>query len=403
MNKEDETLIKTFFSSNSYANNTRILYELSLRRYSQFHQLSLEELIQEAEKEEEQGIRKRRRRIKSRITAFKVQLEEEEHKSLSTVKNYISAIRTFYDFYDVTPPKIKFPKGMSCLDKNYGRLLKREDIRKMCDAGSTRARAVIYTLALTGLSQAEMRNLTIAQLLTAASQVLKQQVNTVEEFINLEEKLNDEILTLHITREKVHHRYFTFLPPEATRQIIAYLRERISIPDGRLHPSNPKTKGKLFLTVSGNPMSVYSARMLIIRCGRNAGFQTSEEMEYSYWRGHALRKYFISTIKNKTGDSELAEWLAGHKPPYTDETYWYKDEEDIKKRYIKALEYLSIDEGRINSMESPEYREVMKHLSGVRWVLDLLDEDPIFREAAKKAWKRKRLDSNIDSKKHLYS
>jgi len=76
MNKEDETLIKTFFSSNSYANKTRILYELSLRRYSQFHQLSLEKLIEEAEKEEEQGIRKRRRRIKYRITAFKVQLEE---------------------------------------------------------------------------------------------------------------------------------------------------------------------------------------------------------------------------------------------------------------------------------------------------------------------------------------
>jgi len=34
MNKEDETLIKTFFSSNSYAKNTRILYELSLRRWA---------------------------------------------------------------------------------------------------------------------------------------------------------------------------------------------------------------------------------------------------------------------------------------------------------------------------------------------------------------------------------
>ncbi|WP_321421614.1 hypothetical protein [uncultured Methanobacterium sp.] len=52
MNKEDETLIKTFFSSNSYSENTRILYELALRRYSQFHSLNLEELIEEAENEE---------------------------------------------------------------------------------------------------------------------------------------------------------------------------------------------------------------------------------------------------------------------------------------------------------------------------------------------------------------
>jgi len=90
MNKEDDTLIKTFFSSNSYSENTRILYELALRRYSEFHSLSLEKLIEEAENEEDKDIRKRKRRIKSRVTAFKVQLEEEEHKSRSTVKNYIS-------------------------------------------------------------------------------------------------------------------------------------------------------------------------------------------------------------------------------------------------------------------------------------------------------------------------
>jgi len=119
------------------------------------------------------------------------------------------------------------------------------------------------------------------------------------------------------------------------------------------------------------------------------GFKTSEEMEYSYWRGHALRKYFISTIKNKTGDSELAEWLSGHKPAHTDETYWYKDEDDIKERYLIALKFLSIDEGRIKTIESPEYKEVMKHLAGVGWVLELLDEDPKFQEEAKKAWMRR--------------
>ncbi|BDZ68554.1 site-specific integrase [Methanobacterium ferruginis] len=390
MNKEDETLIKTFFSGNSYAKNTQTLYTLALTKYSQYHKLTLEELLTEAETEEDQGVRKRRRKIGTRITEFKSALEYMQ-KSPSTIKSYTNAIRSFYDYYDVTPPKIKFKNGSIGLEKNYGRLLKQEDIRKMCDAGDTRARAIIYTLALTGLSQAELRRIKIYQLLSAATEVLERPVKSVEEFIDLEEELNNEILTLYITREKVHHRYFTFLPPEATRQIIAYLRERVNSENEKLHPSKYHNNGLLFLSVSGNPLSNYALRILIVRCGRYAGFEsTSENRAYSYWRGHALRKYFISTFKNKTGEGELAEWLAGHKPRFTDETYWYKDIDDLKEKYMAALEYLSIENTRVKDIETKDYKEVMKNLPVVGWVLELLDDDPEFQKEAKKALNRKK-------------
>ena len=238
---------------------------------------------------------------------------------------------------------------------------------------------MIYTLALTGLSQAELRNIKIQQLLDAAGKVLGREIRTINDFIDAEDDLNHELLTVYITREKVHHRFFSFIPPEALRQIIAYLRERVNNRNEKLHPQ--VTDG-IFRKFNGDPITPYALREVVIRAGELAGFKTSQEGAYAWWRGHALRKYFISTIKNKLGDTELAEWLVGHKPDNTSSTYWYKDPEDLQKRYLQALEFLSIDGGRVLSFESREYRDVMKHLGGVKWVLELLDEDPEFQNDA---------------------
>jgi len=388
----DDKLLRTFFNSNSYAEKTRRLYTLILNNYKEYQDLSLEELLNEAEEEEDQGVKRRRRRINLRISDWKSQLEE-DGKSPHTIRSYINAVTTFYDYYDITPPKIKNKQGDIGLEQNQGRLLKKDEIKKMVDSGDARARAVIYTLALTGLSQAELRKITIHQLLQAASDVLNRQIRTVEDFIDAEDDLNHEILTIFITRSKVHHRFFTFIPPEATRNIIAYLRERLYSENENLHPT---PDGGIFVKYNGEPITSHAMREVIVRAGKSAGFQMPKAKAYAWWRGHALRKYFISTIKNKTGNMELAEWLVGHKPRYTDNTYWFKDVEDLKKSYVEALQFLSIDDGRVTDFQSKEYRDIKKYLKGVKWILELLDEDPKFRDDTKTALKRRDKNQDFD-------
>ncbi|CAI4043396.1 integrase [uncultured archaeal virus] len=381
----DDQLIQTFFNSNSYSANTRRLYTLILENYRTFQNISLEELLNEAEKEEDEGVKRRRRRINLRVSNWKANLEA-EGKSPHTIKSYVNAVIGFYDYYDITPPKIKNKQGDLGLEQNQGRLLKREEIRKMVDSGDTRTRAIIYSLALTGLSQAELRKITIQQLLQAASDALNRPIRTIEDFLDAEKDLDNEILTIYITRTKVHHRFFTFIPPEATRQIIAYLRERLHSKNTKIRPT---LEGKIFVMYDGQPITEHAMREVIVNAGEKAGFQRNKEGAFAWWRGHALRKYFVSTIKNKTGNIELAEWLIGHKPRYTDNTYWFKDVEDMKKSYIQALEFLSIDGGRVTDFQSKEYRDIMKHLDGVKWILELLDEDPKFRDDARTALKRR--------------
>lgn len=87
----------------------------------------------------------------------------------------------------------------------------------MADAGDARARAAIYTLALTGISQAELRRITVDQIMRGASDLVGRSIRTIEDLLDTEDELKNEILSVYITRDKVHHTFFMFLPAEALR------------------------------------------------------------------------------------------------------------------------------------------------------------------------------------------
>lgn len=165
----------------------------------------------------------------------------------------------------------------------------------------------------------------------------------------------DEIITLDIVRKKVNYRYMTFIPPEATKEILNYLKER-------MYGRNEKIRIRdydraLFVKRNGEDID----RDIIVtnfrRIGLEAGFK-KKDGAYSFWRAHALRKYFISTIINKLGDKVLADFLAGHKISDVDRAYWYMDPEDLKRRYMKALPYLSIDGVEVRTIEDRDYRRL---------------------------------------------
>jgi hypothetical protein len=66
-------------------------------------------------------------------------------------------------------------RGDIGLEHKSGPLLKREEIRKMVDAGDARARASDLLFSPHRLSQAELRKITIQQLLRSASDALGRQ------------------------------------------------------------------------------------------------------------------------------------------------------------------------------------------------------------------------------------
>ena len=350
----DQIVFETWVLRQGLEKSTFKTYLQCLKKYCEVTGMTPVELITEAEAEEESGIRMRNRRINLHLLKFRKALED-ENKAPSTINLYYYAIRSFYDAMDIELPRIRRPSGDICLEQNYGRLITRKELRALVSMAPPREKALIYLMALSGMAQAEARRLTIRKFLDAAGDAIGRELKTVEDLFEAEEELREEIITLDIVRKKVNYRYMTFIPPEATREIINYLKERMYGRNEKIRVRD--YEGALFVKRNGEDID----RDIIVtnfrRIGLEAGFK-KRDGAYSFWRAHALRKYFISTIINKIGDKILADFLAGHKISDVDRAYWYMDPEDLKRRYMKALPYLSIDGVEVRTIEDRDYRRL---------------------------------------------
>lgn len=351
----DENIYQEWFTKRDLSTGTRRGYRIVAEDYKLFTGKNLSELVDEAEQEEEQGLRFRKRSINKYIIGFKAHLEEKNYAP-TTLNTKMKGIFSFYLAFDIRLPKIKFPRGDICLDKNYKRPPTRENIQQMIDVSNTRDKALIYLLALSGMGGQEARNLTIKKFLESASEAIGIELENVNDLFKAEDQVLQKILTLNIVRQKVKYRYQTFIPPEASKAIISYLKERNYHNNVNNQISN--VEEPLFVTNIGNPMSRTGVGNEIKRIGKLAGFK-SDKGSYCFWRPHGLRKYFITTIIDNTRDHILADYLVGNKIDPIKRAYWIIDPKELKKNYIEALPYLSIEGCKVKSFKNPEYLELI--------------------------------------------
>lgn len=354
MVNEDQKIIEQWYLCRNVSDGTKRSYNIAIRNYTHLIKKRPTELVDEAEKEEDEGIRPRKRKVYSYLLEYKKWLEE-TGKAFGTVNLYFSAIKSFYKAFDITIPEIKLNHGDIGLEKNIGKPLTRKNIHKLVSAANHRERALIYLMALSGMGQQEARDLTIKKLISSASSAIDIDLQSVDDLLKHEEQVLKEILTLEITRKKVNYRHHTFIPPEAMREIVSYLNERCSGRNEKIRIEDENDY--VFVNNLGQKLSRDSIVTNFRRIGQQAGFK-KEDGAYAFWRSHALRKYFISTIINKIGEKTIADYMAGHKINSQDRTYWQANPEDLKNMYLKALPYLSLDKAKVKDYESDEYREL---------------------------------------------
>lgn len=352
-------LEEKWFINKNLSESTQSLYSLGLKKYCKSTGKGLNELLEEAEYEEDNINRLRNRQIDSHIPKFKKSLED-AGLAPQTIKVYVSAVKSFYKYYKITIPDVSTDVSDICLEKNEGRLLTKEDIQKMVEISPIREKTIIYLMAMTGMSQAEVRYLTIKKFLDAVSEALNKKIETVEDLFNHEKELENVVLSLLITRKKVNYRYNSFIPPEVSRNIVYYLKERIYGRNEKIRITD--VRKELFVNHDGEKLTKHSVSGNFNRIGKKLGFTASEEGAYGFWRSHGLRKYFISTIINETGDHVLADYLVGHKISAIKRAYWKADPNKLKQKYMEVLEFLSIDEIKVKSVKSKEYIELKNQL-----------------------------------------
>lgn len=331
LNVEDSMEFKEFCEIRGLAPGSIRLYKIAFNKYVSFTGLSLEELIDEAEMEEDLGTRMRKRKIKQYLTTFKMNLKK-QGLSNNTINHTMALIKSYYKENDIMLPDE--PRRKTRSDKKQPTIYDlptMEEIQKFLEYANPTYRAIATVMLSSGMSRAETISLTFNHLFKAIP--LPKPPKNMEELIDTLESMKDRILFWQIIRIKTGHHYFTFTSPEATVNIVNYLKD--------LHYHHPEYNPNLEDTLFRNnnvPITPNAVSEMFRRINQRAGLR--KVCERILVRPHSLRKYFATTLEKARMPHLTTRWLMGHDLDDTTSSYFFADPETLRADYIEVLDQI---------------------------------------------------------------
>ena len=353
MNKLEQFGIEKGMSSNTFN-----LYSACVKLYEKVNNLTLDELIEEADREEEEGIRWKKRTLKRRLLDFRKYLFE--NKSEGTANRYMGCIKSIYRHFEIELQDLPSFASKQ-IDKTY--VKKYEDIptkQELIDSyyeANNVCKCIILFASSSGLSKVDLLNLTVADFIKACDDYISED----ELLLQLEElKTQKEVIPcFEGERQKTKSRYTTFCSPESSEHIIQYLigrdakiRETYnnadddeidSLPD-RLYGSDP------LFDISYAHLS-YVFRKINNKLGLgNVG-------KYTKFRCHQLRAYQASTLLNNGLTESEVDALQGRKKDKTHRAYFVESKSKLFNKYYACVDELMLFK-KIHNIDEEAFKKV---------------------------------------------
>lgn len=203
--KKDPLIIEWFDTLNPKPNTERN-YLLAMQSFTEWVGKKPEELLTEAEQEIRAGKLMRERNIKKYLIGFRKYLQDADYAPTS-VKNYLTGVKSFYKLFDIEIPTLPRTGNKARPLEIHSKIPTKEDIQQVLTICDPVEKAIVLCGVSSGLSANELINL---------------KVGTFKKGYDPE----TEITTLPLRREKVGYDFVTFLSPEASRAVWAYLNYR---------------------------------------------------------------------------------------------------------------------------------------------------------------------------------
>ena len=313
----DKLLVKLFHDRNIKKNTIRG-YVTALKCYTSFCNMTLEELLNESLEDENNNVLLKNRHIKNHLIDFRSYLIDNNIAS-STIKNYLSKVRTFYNHYEIELPDLPPVKYDDSYVINYNDLPSKGDIEKVLDIVSLDFQALILFMMSSGTAKAETLSLTVKDFFEATSEYHSK--SSLNGFLIELSSRDDVVPTFYIKRNKTGKFYHTFCSPEATTTLVNYLKKRDNLSfDDKLFPYTDSSLIKKFEDI--NDIMGW-------------GFKG----HYRFFRSHALRKFHASNIGLPM---EYIDALQGRSKNKVHETYIKTDPRKLKEIYMKNMHNVSI-------------------------------------------------------------
>lgn len=294
--------------------------------YCNYQNMTLEELLREAEEDEEQNKKIKKRRIKTRLHNYTLHLLERKLEN-STILLYLAKIKQVYIYNDIEIPELHLS-----LQKNretYTDILTRAEIRRAVENASLKMKAVITTLASSGLRRSDLCALRIEDFIEA-----------VRRDPNCNARCDDNLLTwisqieqydilipeFHLISQKTRTDHITFCSHEATMYTLQMLRERCLQRDVQLGDSLFELKVK---SVTAN----------FERLSDRLGFERKRTRRR--FHPHALRSFFATTLTTNDVDYLSTEFLLGHRLGEVQSSYYHANPCKLRGKYVRILDKLT--------------------------------------------------------------
>jgi integrase len=343
----NDKIIKRWLSGKRATEETTKSYLQSMHFFTDFVGKAPDELITEAEEEEESGKRMRLREVFSYLLDFR---EDQEKKRLApkTIATRMAAVMSFYDYYNIQLPTL--PKSLQKAKTQMKRkaIPTKEDIREVLKHANLRDRTIALVGVSSGLSVIDIASLKIS------------------DFKNGYDP-ETGITTLHIVRTKTQYEFYTFLSPEASKAVLDYLDwrnhqgecEKVTSDNGYLFISDciqeiyRTTKKEEYRKMSRNAI-LKKYRALNKDAGKDAGFN-----EYNVVRSHNMRRFLNSTLLANSASIFFTDFILGHELDQTREAYFRADPASLKAEYSKYIPYITIEK-QFDPSDSLEFKQ-MQH------------------------------------------
>jgi len=343
MYKEDKELLTRIAKAKNLTQNTINNYHSAINKYTTYCGKSMAQLLEEAEQEEEDGIRWKRRKIRKRLIGYRASLID-EYEYEGTIRVYLQKILAIYRHYEIElqPLPQVSTRNKTKPNVNYTDLPDKEIIRRAVNLTDPKMKALILFMTSSGTGRTETLNLTIQDFIQATSEYHNKE--EIHEVLKELDPNTDIIPTWRIHRQKTNKDYYTFSSPESTRAIIYYLenKEDCLTSTSRLFDYDYSYLGKKFSQI-------------------NRKLDLGSVGKYHRFRSHMLRKYHASQLSQGENALTLDEIdaLQGRSKEKTRQSYFLNNPDDLKRKYARNINQLLILE-EVKQVENEEYYELKK-------------------------------------------
>ena len=324
MDMKTREYLKQFQQERNITDRTLESYKSSILQYERINQATITELLQEADHEEEQGIRWKHRKLRKRLIRYQNHLLNQYN--YSTTRLYLSRVKTIYkhnliEIHELPPLNRKQARISTPI--TYDDLPDKETLRRAYHISTPLIRAYLLFAISTGCAKREILNLTRKD---------------YQDWISGHDPNKEEIVpTIMLKRQKTNKHYSTFATPEAIREISHYLETRDD-DDPRLFLIHPK-----YLEVQFRQLN------------KRLGLGTLNGK--AKLRTHTLRKFHASQLYNAENGLTLDEIdsLQGRSKEITHQSYYFDNTNELKKKYIQNIDQVTIlDKVHTVTVDSPE-------------------------------------------------